>query len=71
VTLVADADIPEPVIRSLQIVKYDIVRYSEIGLPSRPDRALMEALLQSGDMLLTRDTGIPLKHIYTSMGFTG
>ena len=70
-TLVADADIPEPVIRSLQILKYDIVRYSEIGLPSRPDRALMEALLQSGGILLTRDTGIPSQAYLHQYGIHG
>jgi hypothetical protein len=51
VTLVADADVPDPVIRSLQAVRYDIIRYTDLGLPSTPDTALMEALLERGGIL--------------------
>lgn len=70
-TLVADADIQDPVIQALQAVKYDIVRYSEVGLPIRPDRALMEALLQSGGILLTGDTGIPSQAYLHEYGIHG
>ena len=70
-TLVADADVPDPVIRSLQAVRYDIIRYTELGLPSTPDRALMAALLQSGGILLTRDTGIPSQAYLYEYGIHG
>jgi hypothetical protein len=71
VTLVADADVPVPVIQALKAVRYDIIRYSEIDLPSTPDRALMEALLQSGGILLTRDTGIPSQAYLHEYGIHG
>ncbi len=70
-TLVADADIPVPVIRSLQAIKYDIVRYSELGLPTRPDTALMEGLLSRGGILLTQDTGIPSQAYLHQFGQKG
>jgi hypothetical protein len=56
---VADADLPEPVVKALQILQYGILRYSEIGAPVRPDSELMYAVLKHGGVLVTRDTGIP------------
>ena len=70
-TLVADADIPVPVIRSLQAIKYDIVRYSELGLPTRPDTVLMEGLLSRAGILLTQDTGIPSQAYLHQFGQRG
>lgn len=59
-TLVADADVPDQVIRSLQAVKYPILRLIELGLPLRPDRDVMGGLVSSGNrVLVTRDCGIP------------
>lgn len=57
--LVADADVPMPVIRALQAVQYPIVTYNEIGAPVRPDKALMQHVLRHSRVLITRDTGIP------------
>jgi hypothetical protein len=70
VTLVADADVPIPVIQALKAVRYNIIRYSEIGLPT-PDRALMEALLNVGGILVTRDTGIPSQAYLYEYGLHG
>ena len=58
-TLVADADVPDPIIRALQELRYDIVRAGDLGLANRPDRDLMAAILQTGGVLLTLDKGIP------------
>lgn len=60
--LVADADVPYPVIRALKVLRYPIVTYDEIGAPVRPDTALMAHILvhvQESPILLTKDTGIP------------
>ena len=60
--LVADADVPYPVIRALKILRYPIVTYDEIGAPVRPDTALMDYVLnhvQESPILVTKDTGIP------------
>jgi hypothetical protein len=57
--LVADADLPDPVVAGLQLLKYDIRRYHEISAPVSPDSELMEVVLRSGGVLVTRDTGIP------------
>ena len=60
--LVADADVPSPVIRALQTLRYPIVTYDEIGAPVRPDTALMAHVLdyvQESPVLVTKDTGIP------------
>ena len=57
--LVADADIPFPVIRALKILQYPIATFDDIGAPVRPDKALMEHVLQHSRVLITRDTGIP------------
>lgn len=58
-TLVADADVPDPVLSALQAVRYDIVRHDELGIPVRPDEELMAGLLAVGRVLVTRDVGIP------------
>ena len=57
--LVADADIPIPVIRALKILQYPIATFDDIGAPVRPDKALMEHVLQHSRVLITCDTGIP------------
>ena len=72
-TLVADADIPDPIIRPLQEVRYDIIRAKDLRLPSRPDRDLMAGILQLGGVLLTLDTGIPSQaymYEYAHQGLT-
>ena len=59
-SLIADADVPAPVVTALKAVRYDIKTWDEIGLPLRPDAELMAALLERGHLvLMTRDTGIP------------
>ena len=57
--LVADADVPLPVVRALKILQYPIATYDEIGAPVRPDKALMEHVLLHSRVLITCDTGIP------------
>lgn len=60
--LVADADVPFPVIRALKILRYPLITYDEIGAPVRPDTALMAHILdhvQESPVLVTKDTGIP------------
>ncbi len=61
-TLIADADLYDPVIRALKEVRYPILRYDEIGAPIRPDSGLMARVLEFGArVLVTRDTGVPLQ----------
>ncbi len=57
--LVADADVPAPVISALKLLRYPIVTCNEIGAPVRPDKALMEHVLLRSRILITRDMGIP------------
>ena len=38
--IVADADVPFPVIRALKVLQYPIATFDEIGAPVRPDKAL-------------------------------
>ena len=57
--IVADADVPFPVIRALKILQYPIATFDEIGAPVRPDKALMEHVLLHSRVLVTRDMGIP------------
>ena len=59
--LVADADVPGPVIAALKILKYPIATYQDIGAPVRPDTALIEHMLSHGHgrVLVTHDRGIP------------
>jgi len=58
VILIADADVPDPVIRALQSVQFNIRRVTDI-VSSSSDRAVMRAILESGGILVTRDLGIP------------
>ena len=57
--LVTDADVPGPVVHPLKILRYPIVTFQDIEAPVRPDTALMECVLRSSRVLVTRDTGIP------------
>ena len=58
--LVADADVPFPVIRALKILQYPpIATFDDISAPVRPDKALMEHVLLHSRVLITCDTGIP------------
>ena len=59
--LVADADVPGPVITALKALRYPIVTFQDIGAPIRPDTALIEHMLTFSDhrILLTLDQGIP------------
>ena len=58
--LVADADVPGPVVDALKILRYPIATYEDIGAPARPDTALMDHCIRTGNyVLVTRDTGIP------------
>ena len=52
--LVADADVPFPVIRALKILQYPIATFDEIGAPVRPDKALMENVLRYSQVLVAR-----------------
>lgn len=59
--LVADADVPGPVISALKTLQYPIVTFRDIGAPVRPDTALIEHMLSYSDyrVLVTQDRGIP------------
>lgn len=57
--LIADGDVPDPVITSLQAVQFPIVRYKELALPVRPDKQLMAKILSAQGIMLTMDKGIP------------
>lgn len=57
--LIADADVPDPVVQALQILGYGIVRYAELNIPVRPDKALLEGVLSHQGVVITKDTGIP------------
>ena len=59
--LVADADVPGPVISALKTLQYPIVTFRVIGAPVRPDTALIEHMLSNSDhrVLVTQDRGIP------------
>ena len=70
-TLVADGDVPDPVIRALQAVQYDIVRPQELGVPLRPDTSLMAGLRPGEHVLVTRDTGIPSQAYLFEFGQRG
>lgn len=70
-TLIADSDVDDPIIRALQEVRYDIRRLSEISAPARPDKAVMEAVLKVGKVLVTKDIGLaPQAYQYAQMGLT-
>lgn len=59
--LVADADVPGPVISALKTLQYPIVTFREIGAPVRPDTDLIEHMLNFSGyrVLVTQDHGIP------------
>lgn len=59
--LVADADVPGPVLSGLRAVEFPIVSFREIGAPVRPDSALIEHMLATSNhrVLVTLDKGIP------------
>ena len=59
--LIADADVPGPVIAALKTLKYPIATYQDIGAPVRPDTALIEHMLRHGHgrVLVPHDRGIP------------
>ena len=55
--LVADADVPRPVVDALKTLRYPIATYDDIGAPARPDTALMDHWIRTGNyVLVTRDT---------------
>lgn len=57
-TLIADANVPDPVIQALLAVKFDVKRIKDIA-KTRPDRAVMQACLDVQGVLVTLDQGIP------------
>ena len=57
--LVADADVPGPVIDALKVLQYPIATYDDIGAPIRPDTELMAYALRHSRVLVTMDKGIP------------
>ena len=56
-TLIADASVPDPVVRALQAVRFDIRRLDEIAAGDITDRAVAHSVLQSGGILITLDLG--------------
>ena len=71
--LVADADVPGPVLSSLRAVDFPIASFREIGAPVRPDSALIEYMLSNSDyrVLVTLDKGIPSQRYVAQFGERG
>ena len=69
--LIADADLWDPVIRSLQAVRFPIARLSELGIPLRPDSTVMQGVLDHNGMLITRDVGVPSQAYLYQFGAKG
>lgn len=57
--LIADADIPYPVVQALKILEYEIATLEESNLPIRPDRDILQGALRLKGVIITKDTGIP------------
>ncbi len=56
-TLIADASVPDPVVRALQAVRFDIRRLDDIAAGDISDRAVAHSVLQFGGILITLDLG--------------
>lgn len=54
-TLIADASVPDPVVRALQAVRFDIRRLADIAAGEVTDRAVAHSVLEYGGILLTLD----------------
>ena len=54
-TFIADASVPDPVVRALQAVRFDIRRLGEIAAGDVSDRAAAHSVLEYGGILLTLD----------------
>ena len=54
-TLIADASVPDPVVRALQAVRFDIRRLGDIAAGDVTDRAVAHSVLEYGGILLTLD----------------
>ena len=54
-TFIADASVPDPVVRALQAVRFDIRRLSDIVSGDVSDRAAAHSVLEYGGILLTLD----------------
>ena len=56
-TFIADASVPDPVVRALQAVRFDIRRLGEIAAGDITDRVVAHSVLQFGGILITLDLG--------------
>lgn len=57
--IVADGDVPDPVVTALKTLGYDIKTCDDLGLPVRMDPKIMAGALAHNSILLTMDTGVP------------
>ena len=69
--LVADADVRDPIVQSLQAVRFPIHRVTELNIPLRPDTAMMQGVLKADGLLVTYDTGIPSQAYLYRFGQAG
>ena len=56
-TPIADASVPDPVVRALQAVRFDIRRLDDIAERDITDRVVAHSVLQFGGILITLDVG--------------
>ena len=54
-TFIADASVPDPVVRALQAVRFDIRRLGDIAAGDVTDRAVAHSVLEYGGILITLD----------------
>lgn len=67
---VADDCIFDPIVKSLQILKFDIRRRWDFGIPS-DDPPILEACLIDHNILITFDLGMPPQAYYYEFGQNG
>ena len=56
-TFIADANVPDPVVRALQAIRFDIRRLDDVAAGEVSDRAVAHSVLASGGILITLDLG--------------
>ena len=71
-SFVADNDIPDPVVRSLQAVEFGIKRIRDISPEAiTKDREVMRTALNTGDILITCDAGVPSQAYFYELATNG
>jgi len=67
---VADDCIYDPIVRALQIIRFEVKRRTDIGTRS-PDPPILEACLHDHNILITFDMGIPPQAYLYDFGQNG